>query len=161
MNLSPIFETDKQYTISELQEIFGVSSSQTIRNWIDKGHLTENWKTRNGQEVRYFKGHELMRDVENSDHLQKKLREAHMAENDEDENDYVQSLEETVSELQARLEEVTEERDTLKNESMEIISKLVGTIESQNDRIESLESTVENRLPEPEEDDEDSGWFSW
>jgi DNA anti-recombination protein RmuC len=91
------------------------------------------------------------------------LREAHMAENDEDENDYVQSLEETVSELQARLEEVTEERDTLKNESMEIISKLAGTIESQNDRIESLESTVENRLPEPDddEDDEDSGWFFW
>lgn len=86
-----------------------------------------------------------------------------MAENDEDENDYVQSLEETVSELQARLEEVTEERDTLKNESMEIISKLAGTIESQNDRIESLESTVENRLPEPDddEDDEDSGWFFW
>lgn len=158
MNLAPIFEEDKRYSPSELAELFDVTR-HTIRNWAEDDRLQCD-RTADG---RIFIGHQVMRDVKNSEHLQKTLREAHMAENDQEENDYVQSLEQTVEELQSRLEAVEEERDQLRDQSMEVIGKLADKIDRQDEKIESLESTVENRLPDPQdnEDTDDGSWWFW
>lgn len=159
MNLQPIFEEDRRYSPSELADIFDVSR-HTIHNWSKDDRLSTRY---NGQ-GREFIGHEVMRDVSRDELLQKRLREAHGVQNNDD---YVNRLEETLEELHKDNERLEEENERLRDQSMETINKMADLVQKQDDRIRSLEEsnrdlkeTVENRLPEPQQDQEDSvSWF--
>lgn len=164
ISLSAIFDEDERYSLSDLKEIFNVSSSQTIRNWIDKDHLECRWTSRNGQKVREFVGHEIMRDINRSEFLQKRLRQAHKAKLDQTDLEYVKGLEDTIGDLKEELDRVKEEREQLREEKEKQSDKILDVLQGMTQEMEALreeQQEMKDQLPPSDESNESRGSSTW
>lgn len=151
MKLTAIFEPDKRYQTHQIADIFDVSK-QTIRRWAQDDKIPYR-KTGDGRE---FIGHELMRGIENSEFLRKRLRKAHGADKADE---YMADLENTLKEMKQENDRLREENDELREEKEKMSEQTLELLHKVMDEQKAMREEMNNRLPEPE--DQENGSKSW
>jgi transposase-like protein len=153
MKLTAIFEPDERYQTHQIADIFDVSK-QTIRRWAQDDKIPYR-ETGGGRE---FIGHELMREIENSEFLRKRLRKAHGADKADE---YMAELEDTLKQMKDENDRLREKNEELREEKEKMSKQTVELLHKVMDEQKAMREEMNNRLPEPEEPENNSkSWFA-
>lgn len=145
MELELIIDPEKDYSPSELADVFDVHS-QTIRNWADSGRIP----CEETEEGRRFRGEDVREAIQEKSFLRNRYREAQGI----DQENLIENLEDTIQALQSenqRLEDENRElRDTiqeLRNQHASQLDQALTVLERVSGEVGTVKEKVLDDRP--------------
>lgn len=145
MDPSIVIDEEETYSTSEVASVFDVSR-QSVINWENNGKLTAR---RDRDDNRKFHGQQIIKDINDSKLLRKRLREAQNLEVKD--TTYASKLENRIFELEDRIEDLQADKKFLR-EQVEKKDDQIERLLVELDRVASSQGDTSTPAIEPSND---------